>query len=137
MKQVLSKRGSDYFTEEDLMTFPCADLLRIDGLWVQHSQGRFGFSVQKAIYVECGGVLDGKFSEQSWVKFIQAVGWCKDSEKQYDTFKEIREASAASKYEDFIFLPDKAVGGHLPFGGFGIWIILSPSLSLLLSHPDL
>jgi hypothetical protein len=135
MIQVLGKRYGNDFTAQELLTFPCADLLRIEGLWVQHSQGRFGFSVQKEIYERCGGKLDGKFSEQSWVKFIQAVGWCKDSEKKYDTFKEIREASAVRAYKDFIFLPEKAVEGHLPLGtSLSDPILIRVSL---LSHPDL
>jgi hypothetical protein len=61
MIQVLGKRYGHYFTAEELITFPCADLLRIDGLWVLYSQGRFGFSVQKEIYVCCGGELDGEY----------------------------------------------------------------------------
>ncbi|MEM9151306.1 MAG: GUN4 domain-containing protein [Cyanobacteria bacterium P01_F01_bin.3] len=114
MGQVLGKRYGEYFSSDEMLTFPCADLLRIDGLWVKHSQGRFGFSVQKEIYVRCGGVLDGKYAEKPYVQFFQAVGWCKEGSKQYDTAKEIIEADAIRNYTDYIFSPEKAVEGHLP-----------------------
>ncbi|CCQ59603.1 GUN4 domain-containing protein, partial [Crocosphaera watsonii] len=36
--------------------FPCEDLRIIDQLWVKYSNGQFGFSVQKQIYMdELGG----------------------------------------------------------------------------------
>ena len=117
MIQVLGKRYGDYFSAEELITFPCVDLLRIDGLWTTHSQGRFGFSVQKDIYVACGGVLDGQYSEKPFVKFIQAVGWCKAGAKQYDTLNEIVvDDSALRDYDQFIFSSENGgVKGHLPF----------------------
>ncbi|MGI8935832.1 MAG: GUN4 domain-containing protein [Phormidesmis sp.] len=111
MSQVLGKRPGYYFSAK---TFPCNDLLRIDRLWKTHSQGRFGFSVQRDIYVECGGVLDGEFSEKPFVKFIQAVGWCKEDAKQYDSFKELYGDSALRNYAQFIFSSEKGVCGHLP-----------------------
>ena len=116
MIQVLHKRYDDYFSAEELITFPCADLLRIDRLWTTHSQGRFGFSVQRDIYVECGGVLDGEFSEKPFVRFIQAVGWCKAGAKQYDTWREVIEEDWLRDYDQFIFSSEKGVGGHLPVG---------------------
>ena len=47
-----------YLTLEEIRNFPCADLLTIDQLWVTASSGKFGFSVQKQIWVEVGGKLD-------------------------------------------------------------------------------
>ena len=61
---------------DDLLNFPCADLLTIDRLWVKYSRGRFGFSVQKQIYVECGGQLDGEYpGDKIWRQFGEKVGW--------------------------------------------------------------
>jgi hypothetical protein len=134
MIQVLGKRYGHYFTAEELMTFPCADLLRIDGLWVRHSGGKFGFSVQKDIYVNCGGLLDGKYSEEPFVKFIQQVGWCKEDAKRYDTWKELAGDSALREYSNFIFSSEKALGGHLPLIG---WVFRFRYLLSLFSHPDL
>jgi GUN4-like/NACHT domain len=76
MITAVGKEWGAGFTRQELLNFPCDVLLKIDGLWVQHSQGRFGFSVQKEIYVRCGGKLDG--NDPSWEvfeKFADEVGW--------------------------------------------------------------
>ncbi|MBT9315202.1 GUN4 domain-containing protein [Leptothoe spongobia] len=81
MIQVLGKSYGQGFTAKELLTFPCQDLLRIDGLWVKYSDGKFGFSVQKEIWVQCGGKLDGKWTSEayeSYKKFRIAVGWYQD-----------------------------------------------------------
>jgi hypothetical protein len=48
-----------YLDIPDIQQFPCQDLRIIDQLWVKYSQGKFGFSVQKQIYVKVGNPLDG------------------------------------------------------------------------------
>lgn len=50
------KRG--YLELDEIRNFPCEDLLLIDQLWVKFSGGKFGFSVQKQIWVDVGGKLD-------------------------------------------------------------------------------
>ncbi|MFM6620302.1 MAG: GUN4 domain-containing protein, partial [Dolichospermum sp.] len=56
--------------------FPSVDLKTINELWVKASGGRFGFSVQKDIYVNCGAKLDGKYpGDEIWYKFCEKVGW--------------------------------------------------------------
>ena len=76
MIEAVGKKSGDWFTSNELMNFPCVDLLTIDRLWVKYSQGRFGFSVQKQIYVECGAKLDGKYPGNTvWRKFGDKVGW--------------------------------------------------------------
>lgn len=134
MIQVLGKCFGDYFTGEDLITFPCVDLLRIDGLWVRHSGGKFGFSVQKEIYVQCGGELDGEYSEQPFVRFIQAVGWCKEGAMQYDSLSQLVEDEAVRGYEEFIFSSEKSGLGHLPL--ISRWRD-DESCVCILSHSDL
>ena len=67
---------SKIYSQKLLLTFPCADLKTIDRLWVQASQGRYGFSVQKEIYVKCGAKLDGNYpGDKIWEKFADRVGW--------------------------------------------------------------
>lgn len=76
MIRAVGKRSGGWFSEKDLLNFPCADLKTIDGLWVKYSQGHFGFSVQKKIYMECGGRLDCKYpGDEVWEKFGDRVGW--------------------------------------------------------------
>lgn len=58
---------------EDIEHIPCADLQYLDQLWVEYSQGRFGFSVQKQIYRHMGGM--NQFNQRAWNQFAQEVGW--------------------------------------------------------------
>lgn len=75
MIRALGKKDGDWFTTEELLNFPCIDLRTIDGLWVKHSNGKFGFSVQKNIYLSVGGKSDGQYYEEVWNKFGDKVGW--------------------------------------------------------------
>jgi hypothetical protein len=80
MITAVGKEGGRFFKREELLNFPCEELLAIDGLWVNYSNGHFGFSVQKQIYVECGGELDGNYpGEEVWERFGDRVGWRKDN----------------------------------------------------------
>jgi energy-coupling factor transporter ATP-binding protein EcfA2 len=75
MKQVGDREGKGYLSLEDIRAFPCTDLRIIDQLWVKYSEGRFGFSVQKQIYVETGNPLDGEYHEETWEKFCDRIHW--------------------------------------------------------------
>jgi hypothetical protein len=57
-----------WLRSEDIKTFPCRDLRTIDQLWVKHSQGKFGFSVQRQIWVEVG-------ESDDYSEFGDRVGW--------------------------------------------------------------
>ncbi|NEP20040.1 MAG: TIR domain-containing protein [Leptolyngbya sp. SIO4C1] len=104
MLEAVGRSEGDWIRDEELLNFPCADLLTIDRLWVKYSGGRFGFSVQKQIYVKCGGKLDGKYpGDTIWEKFGESVGWRVD-----DSWIE---------YEDVTF-DTSASEGHLPGGIF-------------------
>lgn len=73
--------GNNWLEPDELLNFPCSELRAIDALWVKYSNGRFGFSVQKQIYVECGGKLDGSDPDvKIWEEFCDRVGWRKNSE---------------------------------------------------------
>ena len=71
----VGKEEGQWFSSEDLLNFPCEPLKAIDGLWVKHSGGKFGFSVQKAMYLECGGIPDGKYDRVAFRKLSQMNGW--------------------------------------------------------------
>lgn len=63
-------------TSNQLSTFPCIDLLTIDHLWQKFSNGRFGFSVQKQIWADCGAKLTRKYpGDVIWNEFGDLVGW--------------------------------------------------------------
>lgn len=71
----VGKKVGQWFSSEELLNFPCEPLRMIDGLWVKHSSGKFGFSVQKNMYLDCGGVPDGKYHREAYEKFCKANGW--------------------------------------------------------------
>ncbi|MEH2410972.1 GUN4 domain-containing protein [Nostoc sp.] len=68
-----SKEGNNF--TQSISIFPCTDLRTIDQLWVKYSDGRFGFSVQKKIYLSVGGKADGEYYKEVWEKFGERVGW--------------------------------------------------------------
>ncbi|MGB7250863.1 MAG: GUN4 domain-containing protein [Phormidesmis sp.] len=78
----VGKEEGQWFDSEDLLNFPCEPLKAIDRLWVKHSGGKFGFSVQKEMYLECGGIPDGKNDGEAWSKLCQMNGW--DASYEYD-----------------------------------------------------
>lgn len=95
MIRAVGKKSGDWFTRDELMNFPCIDLHTIDGLWMKYSQGRFGFSVQKKIYVECGAKLDGQYpSDKVWHKFCNRVGW--RAGVSYLSYKDLKVNSSLS-----------------------------------------
>jgi hypothetical protein len=57
-----------YFTEAE--NFPVIDLRTIDCLWQMHSEGRFGFWVQRDIWLSLG---------KNWDRFWEAIGWKTDN----------------------------------------------------------
>jgi hypothetical protein len=68
-------RKSCDFDRKSLDNFPCDDLRTIDQLWVKYSQGRFGFSVQKKIWLELGGKVNYKDDYETGEKLTYRVGW--------------------------------------------------------------
>ena len=111
MIRAVGKEDGQWFSTKDLKEFPCDELLAIDKLWVEISKKHgfeFGFSVQKQIYVECGGILDFSYpSSETWEKFCDRTAW-KERAKWVD-------------YPDQFFKNNfMSVKGHLPFGGVSL-----------------
>ncbi|MDT9200675.1 MULTISPECIES: GUN4 domain-containing protein, partial [Limnospira] len=101
-KMMLAVAGQTgrYLDDDDIKNFPCEDLRIIDGLWVKHSNGRFGFSVQKQIYINCGGKPDGSYpGDTIWKRYCDEVGW-----------------RVNGSYLSLITFSAAAPRGHLPFG---------------------
>ena len=101
------KRKWLYFTEVD--SFPVTDLQTINQLWLVHSEGKFGFSVQRELWLRLG-----KNWESLWAK----IGW--------------KNGNNWTRYpKEFVWGLD-APQGHLPLSNQlrGVRVIAS-----LLSHP--
>lgn len=84
------RRKDCLLTQDDIKKFPCTELSKIDRLWVDYSQGRFGFSVIKKIYEE---------AEKDYAKLADRVGW--------------RNGEKWIGYNQITFSYDAPVG-HLP-----------------------
>ena len=73
MLKAARREKEGWFDTNSIENFPCDDLRTIDKLWVKYSQGHFGFSVQKKIWLEVGGKVD----YDTECKLGDRVGWRK------------------------------------------------------------
>jgi GUN4-like len=81
MLEVAGRTKERWLDIDSIDNFPCEDLRTIDQLWVKYSNGRFGFSVQKKIWLEVGGKVDWETED----KLGDYVGWRKNgSWMRYD-----------------------------------------------------
>eukprot|EP00898_Chlorokybus_atmophyticus_P004188 jgi/Chlat1/4770/Chrsp308S04742 len=81
-----------YFSEVQFIT--ATDLKTIDALWRHFSNEKFGFSVQKKIWVRCG---------RDWGEFFQKLDWTTVKNRSYRKFP-----------QDYIWDLETAAVGHLP-----------------------
>lgn len=92
-------RGNDgWFDEESIQRFPCADLVYLDQLSSKYSQGKFGLTAQKEVYLQTGNTME-QHTTEGFLKFAEAVGWRKNDEW--------------IPYEKLNFSPDTAPKGEL------------------------
>jgi len=101
------KRKWLYFTEVD--NFPILDLQTINNLWLVYSEGKFGFSVQREIWLSLG---------KNWAYFWPKIGW--------------KSGNNWTRYPHEFTWNLNAPRGHLPLSNQlrGVRVISS-----LLSHP--
>ncbi len=74
MLQLGDKNDKGYLDFDDCKNFPREELQIIDQLWLKYSDNKFGFSVQKQIYLELGGKLDN-YDYESYIKIGDRLGW--------------------------------------------------------------
>jgi GUN4-like/ARM-like repeat domain, GUN4-N terminal len=96
-----------YFTEVD--DLPIQDLQTIDQLWMLHSEGKFGYSVQRQLWL---GV------QQNWDALWPKIGW--------------REGKKWTRYPQEFIWDLTAPKGHLPLTNQLRGVQL---MSALLNHP--
>lgn len=96
-----------YFTE--VGNFPISDLQTINQLWIVHSEGKFGFSVQREIWLGLS---------QNWENFWSKIGW--------------KSGNNWTRYPNGFTWDISAPKGHLPLSNQlrGVRVIAS-----LFSHP--
>jgi hypothetical protein len=89
-----------WFTIQDLQKLACWDLRTIDRLWKEASGGRFGFTIQYAIFTEAGNKPGRLVAIENYQNFGDRVGWRKNED--WIIFKENLDYSL------------EAPSGHLP-----------------------
>lgn len=87
MLKIMNREEQGYLSEEDCRNFPPQELKIIDQLWVKYSQGHFGFSVQKQIWIDCGGT-PGKWDYEVYKRFGDRVGWMR-AKGEWKTYSEL------------------------------------------------
>jgi len=101
------KRKWLYFTQVE--SLPAADLQTINRLWLVHSEGKFGFSVQREIWLAVG---------KNWDKFWPQIGW--------------KKGNNWTRYPQEFIWDLSAPRGHLPLSN---QLRGKQPFSALLSHP--
>ena len=112
MLEVMQKKDWwDVDEKEDLLNFPCADLRIIDSLWLKYSDGKFGFSVQKDILIDCGGTPGFDNDWQVSQEFGDRNGW-----RQFNPISQYGLSDTSDKWLNFSELTFNlnAPRGHLP-----------------------
>ncbi len=101
MLKITNRENEGWLDEDDCKNFPPDELKIIDQLWVKHSNGHFGFSVQKEIFTSAkiGGKV-GEFDWEKWCKFGEEVGW--------------RKGGKWLGYSELSFDDIRSNKGHLP-----------------------
>jgi len=102
-----TKRGWLYFTEVE--QFPIEDLQTLDQLWQVYSEGRFGYSVQRELWLKTG---------KNWDKLWPLIGW--------------KQGNNWTRYPKEFIWDLSAPPGHLPLSNQlrGVRV-----MSSLLTHP--
>ncbi|CAH9101339.1 unnamed protein product [Cuscuta europaea] len=110
------ERGYVFFSEVQFI--PDSDLRQIDSLWRKHSNGRFGYSVQKKIWKKVNGDFTDLFKKIGWMKKLET---------------EIEQYNYRAFPDEFNWeLGDEVPEGHLPLTNALRGVQL---LSYILKHP--
>jgi hypothetical protein len=99
MLLIAKREDEGYLDVESIEKFPCEELRTLDKLWVENSGGKFGFSVQKKVWIACGGI-PGEYDWEVYKKFADQVGWRRGADNRWLSYDELT----------FLF----KVGWHLP-----------------------
>jgi len=120
MLNIANREKEGYLDYDSINTFSCPNLKRIDQLWVSNSNKRFGFSVQKEIWIKTRnqlGIKPEKWNDkdfENYERFARAVGW-------YDDKVRVNETGASGGFLSYDELlsriktnPFKSPRGSLP-----------------------
>ena len=121
MCMIMDREEKGMLNVEHMNNFHCQDLRTINELWVNNSNGKFGFSVQKELLLSLGGTIDKNgdgFDYDIWKKFGAKTDWLyqtADWKTHEDFMRETNDGQSALRAS----LPYKVCRG------LGIWCISS------------
>ena len=82
MLQIGDKDEKGYLSLDDIKNFPCEELRTINDLWSDSSDGKFGFTIQKPIWLYWGGKI-GEYKNGSYKKFTEKVKWYNEKTRKW------------------------------------------------------
>lgn len=91
-------RGWVYFTE--VASIPVEDMKALDDLWKEHSNNKFGYSIQRQFWLK---------RDKQWTPFFRKIDWVTGDNDAYR-----RWTALGQKGNDFIYNAEEAKEGHLP-----------------------
>jgi len=87
---IIAKRAREGSLDIDsINNISCPDLKKIDQLWLTHSDGHFGFSTQKRIFLNTGNKLDLRLENvdeeayKRYKRYAVRVGWYDEKRKEW------------------------------------------------------
>ncbi|UXE61234.1 MAG: GUN4 domain-containing protein [Woronichinia naegeliana WA131] len=104
MLKCANREKEGWLDVDSCRNFPQEQLRIIDQLWLKYSQNRFGFSVNKKIWVDNGGKPDGSFNLEIYHKLAEKIA------------EKIQRGSKSPW--PLSFLLDDAQKGHRPSAPF-------------------
>ena len=80
---IANREKEGYLELENIKNFSCLDLKKLDDLWVKNSNGKYGYSVIKKIWLETGNSLKVNWNtgeiedlnEKAYSSFYDRIGW--------------------------------------------------------------
>lgn len=102
MLQAVGREVFEFIRWEEMQKFPRTDLQTIDGLWMQYSGDRFGFSIQDWLWQSVGG--KDSYDREAECRFGDRVEW--------------RKQGSWISYSEAVFSKFAPIG-HLPLAGIG------------------
>lgn len=104
---VTGQTSQGYLSQPDFSNIPCSDLAKIDQLWLNASEGKFGLTLQRQLYQNMGGKKF--FHPQLWRDFGEKLGWYVDNSWRH--------------YDQLNFSTSAPIG-HLPvMGDSQVWFV--------------
>ncbi|NJL40549.1 MAG: GUN4 domain-containing protein [Leptolyngbyaceae cyanobacterium SM1_4_3] len=114
-------REAEGFDEGSIKNLSCDLISQVDRLWLQHSDGKFGFSVWERMYLECGGKTNVE-DEKSWNCFGNRVGWRMNND-WIDTNNANFSKSAPVRHLPILVLPRSVpIRGNLSWSRQASWV---------------